>query len=325
MLNNTEITEKENMLLCIEGKKPAWLPSFYDACSIVGVEALERVKDPKTGYAVDIFGTEFTSTIDGPVPLSNLNQDYRLKDVSKWREVMPAVDLKAIDWESEAARIRALVPDDKMIVYQGGPVWEQLHYMMGFEAALVALIEEPEAAQECMGAIADFWIDALRHLFRHLKPDMVVFGEHMATAKGPLMSPATYREVIKPVHRKMFSAVLELGAITEIHCDGYIEPFLPDFAEIGIMSLQPFQIFNDINRLKEQYNIIAFGGWDCFGRANQSDSTEEEVRASVRLAMDTYSPGYRFAFLQGGVAPRYKKNQEWLADEARKYGRTFYQ
>jgi hypothetical protein len=154
---------------------------------------------------------------------------------------------------------------------------------------------------------------------------MVVFAEHMATGNGPLLSPATYREVIKPVHKKMFDAVLELGAITEIHCDGYIEPLIPDFADIGIMALQPFQIFNDINRLKNEYNITAFGGWDCFGPGNQTDAAEEEVRASVRLAMDTYSPGCRYAFLQAGATPRDKVKLEWLADEARKYGKTFYQ
>ncbi len=195
----------------------------------------------------------------------------------------------------------------------------------GLRRALVSLITEPEVTAECLNALADFWIDALRRIFKHLKPDMVVFAEHMATTKGPFMSPDTYREVIKPVHRKMFGAVRELGAFTEMHCDGYIEPLLADFVDVGVQSLQPFSICNDINRLKLEYGITAFGGWDCFGRANRSDSTEEEVRASVRLAMDTYSPGYRYAFLQAGSAPRYKKNLEWLADEARNYGKTFYQ
>ena len=319
-----EISEKENMLLCIEGKKPAWLPSFYDACSIVGPPSLGRKTDPQTGYITDIFGVDFTTTEDGPVPVSNLTQEHLLRDITSWRNVLPDIDLSKIDWEADAALIRSRVPDDKLIVYGGGPVWEQLHYMMGFEAALMSLLIEPDAVSECLNALADFWIDALRRMCRYLKPDMVVFAEHMATAKGPLMSPATYREIIKPVHKRMFGAALELGAITEIHCDGYIEPLLPDFVEIGVMSLQPFQVFNDINRLKEEYKITAFGGWDCFGRGNQPGATEDEVRASVRLAMDSYSPGYRYAFLQAGSTPRYAQNLEWLADEARTYGRTFY-
>ncbi|MDR0468913.1 MAG: hypothetical protein LBH09_02960 [Peptococcaceae bacterium] len=319
-----DITEKENMILCIEGKKPAWLPSFYDTCIQVGASPFGRSIDHKTGYAVDIFGVEFTKTEDGPLPASNLNQDFRLKDIAKWHEVIPDINLKTIDWETEATRIRSMVPDDKMILYGGGPVWEELHYMMGFEEALIALIEEPEAVFDCLSAIADFWIEALRHICRHLKPDMVVFAEHMATGNGPLMSPSTYRHVIKPVHKKMFGAVRDLGIYTEMHCDGYIEPLIPDFAEIGVQALQPFQIFNDINKFKTEYAITAFGGWDCFGRGNQADSTEEEVRKSVRDAMDAYSPGYRYAFLQGGAAPRYKQNSEWLADEARRYGRTFY-
>ena len=320
-----EITEKENLNLCIEGKKPAWLPSFYDATYTVSPAPLDRRATEKTGHIVDIFGVEFTSTEDGPVPFSNLTQDFDLKDITKWREIIPDIDLKAIDWESEAARIKSAAPTDRMLNYQGGPVWEQLHYMMGFEGALLALLEESDAVSECLNALADFWIEAMRHICKYMKPDMVVFGEHMATGNGPLMSPATYREVIKPVHKRMFGAVRELGAYGVIHCDGYIEPFLMDFVEIGIQALQPFQIFNDINRLKEEHKIMAIGGWDCFGRGNMSDSTEEEVRDSVRIAMDTFSPGYRYAFQQGGAAPRYKQNSVWLADEASKYGKTFYQ
>ncbi|MCL1805391.1 MAG: hypothetical protein FWG28_05255 [Clostridiales bacterium] len=325
MAVKNEITEKENMILCIEGKKPAWLPSFYDACVQTGVSPFGRRLDEKTGFAVDIFGVEFTRTEDGPLPASNLDQSFTLKDIHKWRDIMPQIDLKAVDWAAEAARIKSTAPVDKMLLYGGGPVWEELHYMMGFEEALIALIEEPEEVSNCLNAIADFWIEALRLFCKHMKPDMVVFAEHMATGNGPLMSPATYRSVLKPIHRKMFGAVRELGILTELHCDGYIEPLLPDFAEIGVQCLQPFQIFNDINRFKQECQITAIGGWDTFGRGNQFDSTEEECRQSVRTAMDAYSPGYRYAFLQGGAAPRYKQNSEWLADEARKYGRTFYQ
>ena len=325
MVPKTDVTEKENLLLCIEGKKPAWLPSFYDACSQVGISAFARKKDPNTGYIVDIFGTEFTSTIDGPIPVHNVTRRFRLDDVTKWREVMPDIQLDRIDWEQEANRIRSMAPEDKMMLLGGGPVWEQLHYMMGFENALVSLLTEPEGVFECLNGLADFWLDSLRRLCKYIKPDMVVFAEHMANTKGTLMSPATYRKVIKPVHQKMFNAVRDLGIITEMHCDGYIEDILPDFAEIGVMALQPFQIMNDINRLKTEYQVTAIGGWDCFGRGNQEDTTEQEARASVRQAMDTYSPGYRYVFLQGGAAPRYPRNLEWLADEARTYGRTFYQ
>jgi hypothetical protein len=122
----------------------------------------------------------------------------------------------------------------------------------------------------------------------------------------------------------MYGAIIELGIIPEIHIDGYIEDLLPDFAELGIRAIKPFQVMNDINHYKEKYGLLAVGGWDAFGRGNQEDSSEEEIRRSVRVAMDAYGPGARYVFWPSGVTARYQKHAEIIRDEARVYGRAFY-
>jgi hypothetical protein len=88
--------------------------------------------------------------------------------------------------------------------------------------------------------------------------------------------------------------------------------------------IQPFQIFNDIEGAKKKYGFIACGGWNAVGPGNQSDSTEEEVRQSVRLAMDSYGPTGRYIFWESGATPRYPKILEWLKDERETYGLNFY-
>ena len=318
-----EITEKENMQLVINGQTPAWLPSFFDAFVWSGFVRLGRLPIAN-GNTKDIFGVEFIMTADGQIPYNTVSRNFELTDIRKWRDIMPDIDLATINWEQEANSIRSTVKDGKMINFLAGYVWEQLHYMMGFEDALLALIEEPDATYECLDAIADFWIDALRRIYPYLKPELVMFMEHMATARGMLMSPEAYRSIIKPVHKKMYDAVIELGALPEIHVDGYIEDILPDLIEIGIKAIQPFQIFNDVNHYKEKHVILAVGGWDAFGRGNQADSTEEEIRASVRLAMDTYGPGGRYVFSENGVSPAFPHVGPVISDEARRYGLNFY-
>jgi len=317
-----ELTIKENMQLVIDGKRPGWIPTLYDDCVIVTPIALDRTIDKKTGHFVDIFGTRYLDAEDGQVP--DISQ-HRLTDITKWREVMPDVDLGQIDWEEDARLVRAkYVKNDQAVHVHAGFVWEQLHYMMGFEEALTALLTEPEAVHDCLNALADFWIDALRRYCKYLKPDFAVFFEHLATARGLLMSPDTYRTMIKPVQKKMYTAVAELGLIPEIHCDGYIEDIIPDFVEIGIRAIQPFQIMNDINYYKEKYELVVFGGWDAFGPGNQEGSTEEEIRQSVRLAMDSYGSTYRYGFMGSGVAGRFKRHKEIMIDESRVYGHNFY-
>ena len=322
MSMNRELTTRENMQLVIDGKQPEWLPSFFDDCVTITPAALDRKQDKQTGHFVDIFGTRFFDAADGQVPD---HSHHRLTDVTKWREVMPEIDLSKIDWEEDARLMRARhITNDQSIHLHAGFVWEQLHYMMGFEDALTALLIEPEAAYDCMNALADFWIDALRRYCKFIKPDFAVFFEHIATARGLLMSPATYRSIIKPVQKKMYSAIIELGVIPEIHVDGYIEDVIPDFVELGIRAIQPFQVMNDINLYKEKYSLTAFGGWDAFGPGNKEESTDEEIRASVRLAMDSYGPGYRYVFSGSGATARFKRHIAVMADEARIYGHAFY-
>ena len=320
-----EISEKENMQLVLDGKKPAWLPCFTDACAMIGYPgALARKPDPATGHTIDVFGVLWTQTIDGPIPVNTQTQNFELKDISQWENIMPTINLASIDWEEEATMLRKAVKEDLMINFIAGTVWEQLHYMMGFEGALAALVEEPEATQECLFAFADFWIDAMRRITKYIKPDLIMFMEHVATASGLLMSPKVYREVIKPVHKRMYDAIIETGAIPEMHVDGLVEEIIPDYVDLGIKVIQPFQVFNDIEGAKREYGITAIGGWDAIGPGNRDTTTEEEARASVRLAMDSYGPTYRYCFWESGVTPRFANVAEWIKDESRSYGLNFY-
>ncbi|HZK25331.1 MAG TPA: hypothetical protein VFC74_08080 [Oscillospiraceae bacterium] len=89
--------------------------------------------------------------------------------------------------------------------------------------------------------------------------------------------------------------------------------------------IQPFQVFNDIEKDKRDYGIVCIGGWDAFGPGNQTDSDEEAVRASVRLALDSYAPTGRYVFWCSGATERNPERVKWLNEEADNYGRTFYQ
>jgi hypothetical protein len=149
--------------------------------------------------------------------------------------------------------------------------------------------------------------------------------DNVANASGLLMSPKTYREIIKPAQKKFFDAIIELGAFPEMHVDGKVEAILDDYNDLGVKMIQPFQVFNDIEAAKAKYGFVACGGWNAVGPGNQSTSTEEEVRASVRLAMDSYGPSGKYIFFESGATPRFPDIPKWIADEATTYGTDFYQ
>ncbi len=320
-----KISERENMRLVIEGHEPDRLPEFFTAVHSAPAQALARRIDPATGYDVDIFGVEFIRAVDGPTPAHTVTGRYNLTDVTRWPEIIPSIDLKSVDWEDDSRRILSQFDREaRCLNYLGAYVWEEFHYLLGFEAAFKALVKRPEETAACLSAIADFWIEAMRRQYKYLKPDIIMIQDHIANADGLLMSPKTYRELIKPAQRKVIEAIADLGAIPQMHVDGRVEAVLEDYADMGVQMIQPFQIYNDINAAKEKYGFIAVGGWDSFGPGNREETTEEEARASVRLAMDTYGPGGRYVFWASGLTPSYPHIARWVGDETEKYGRDFY-
>ncbi|MCL2167442.1 MAG: hypothetical protein FWH49_09185 [Clostridiales bacterium] len=319
------ISEKENFLMLLDGRIPEWLPNYNKAVSggasaFTGRKAIEG-----TNKTVDVFGVEFHSTIDGPIPANTVDGSFQLRDVTKWRDIMPKLNLNANDWQADAQNaLSGIDRSTKLTSYMFGGMWEAMHYMMGIENALASLLEEPEATYDFLNAMADFWIEVMNRFCLHFQPDIVTTMEHIATHRGLLMSPETYRQIIKPVHMKVYHAIREIGAVPQMHVDGCVEEVMADYADLGVRMIQPFQVFNDINKYKEMYHFVAVGGWDAFGPGNLPESTEEDTRASVRLAMDTYGPGGRYAFWNSGATPRYPERLKWLDDEAEQYGRIFY-
>ena len=320
------ITERENFQLVLDGKIPHWVPNFSKVASGGGSSYTGAKRIEGTNMTVNIFGVESHSTIDGPIPTNTVTRNFIMTDITKWRDIMPAINLDLNDWEADAQpALERLDRTERFASYMFGGMWEAMHNIMGFENALESLAAEPEASHDFLDALADFWIDVMHRYCKYFKPDIVTTMEHIATHQGLLMSPAAYRQIIKPVHKKVFDAIHNIGAIPQMHVDGYVEQVMEDYAEIGVRMIQPFQVFNDINKYKELYNIVAVGGWDAFGPGNQPESTEEDTRVSVRLAIDSYAPGGRYAFWNSGATPRYPERLEWIDDEVDKYGKSFYQ
>lgn len=328
------MTERENMILVLNGETPKWVPNFGNSAAFLYSYGCDRRLNAKTGYYYDLFGVEFyiqDGALGGPMPTNTKTQNFELTDVTEWKKVMPKVDLGKIDWKAEtenmlksASSLYGSKNDDHVYNYIVGYLWDELHYMMGFEEALYSLSAEPEATRDFLCAMADFYVDVMQEQFKYFKPDLAMVMDHVATANGLLMGPETYRSVIMPAEKKIYDALKDQGIRTEIHVDGRVDEILPDYARLGIEVIQPFQPFNDIEKAKKEYGFVAIGGWDAFGPGNKTGASEEEVRASVRTAMDAYAPTGKYAIWFSGASATSKEKMFWLQDEAQKYGRTFY-
>lgn len=328
------MTERENLMLVLNHEKPEWVPNFGNSAAFIYNFGCDRPFNSKTGYYYDPFGVEFEldkGPLAGFMPTNTKTKRFELTDVTEWKKMMPKIDLGTVNWkevtEKSLQSFTALygsANDDHVYNYIVGYLWDELHYMMGFDEALYSLAAEPEATRDFLCAMADFYIDCMTEQFRYFKPDLAMVMDHVANKDGLLMSPETYRTVVMPAEKKIYDTLNDMGIRTEIHVDGKVEDILPLYASMGIQAIQPFQVFNDIEKAKKDYGFVAIGGWDAFGPGNADGATEEEVRASVRKAMDDYAATGSYAIWFSGASASSKEKIAWLNDEADKYGHLFY-
>ena len=168
---------------------------------------------------------------------------------------------------------------------------------MGFENCLCDMAMEPEATYDFMSAVADYNIEMMKAAKKHLKLDIFDLAEDMATGSSLFMSPDTYRELIKPHHRRIFEAARNEGLIVEQHTCGKADAIADDLVELGVDIWQSVQPINDMEAVLQKYSdrLALVGGFDSIGEAART-ADPDVIRREVRRCYDTYGKYDGFVF-----------------------------
>lgn len=225
-----------------------------------------------------------------------------LDDVCDWEDKVVFPDLDAIDWGAYSEQMLALIQnrEEQVVEYHTwNSVFLRFTHLLGFENALCAFFEEPEASKALCDAIADYKIALIERVAKYLKPDAYVHYDDVATNRSLFMSPEVYRTFIKPAHTRMNDAAKALGIIPEIHICGYCTDILPDVIEEGSVAWQAAQPVNDIPEIIQTLGdrLSVIGGYDSNGTPGFADVTDEEIVAEVERCYNEYGKfGYGYAF-----------------------------
>lgn len=323
------MTERENYLLVMEGKQPAWVPNFEDAVDWIVPAAL--LGHFMTEEKRDFFSVPWTMNDAGP--MVDTHQPPVMEDVCDWRKFVHFPDPGDLPWE-ETSRMQLAEHDpDKAILIMpnmgGGTIFMPLMNMMGFENGLCALLEEPEECRAFFDCVTSFYEEIIPYLVRYYHPDTIIVGDDLCSAMSPFISMETYRSILRPMYQREIDAVRREGVYAELHMCGKCEPFVYDFAEMGARSWQPAQGLNDLAAIKKRFgnDLIIVGSWNTASPVWQPGTTEDAVRAEVRQCMDRYAAGGGLVFWSGGQMGQSEDQAQkfqWTTDEARKHGKAFY-
>lgn len=225
--------------------------------------------------------------------------DVTVKTPDDWQDAKARMtyDPSRIGWE----RLKRNWPEWResgAFIYAGG--WfgfDVTHaWFIGTERELIALVEEPEwcvdmwkTQQElCLSLLDEVW-DAGYHF------DALRWPDDMGYKYSQFFSIDTYRELLKPIHRRAIEWAHEKGIKAVLHSCGEITPFVDDLVEMGLDGLNPLEVKAGVDpvAIKEKHgdSLLLHGGFNALLWYDL-----EELEASIRRDLPRLmaSGGYIF-------------------------------
>ena len=249
--------------------------------------------------SVDRWGTTILFPEDAPGPMPDTREGLAVcPDVTRWRETVHAPDLEAActeGWDTCRAEARAACGSDHLLAgFMGTGIFEQCHFLMGFEDTLTNLYAHPDEMHALIDYITEYRLTYVRMLIDHLQPDVIFSHDDWGTKNALFMKPEMWREFFKEPYRRFYGYIRSRGVIAIHHADSYLVPIVDDMAEIGIQVWQGVLPENDIPALQRHLSgkLTLMGG---FGAAiDRADAQPDEILAYARDTLARCCPGGHF-------------------------------
>jgi uroporphyrinogen decarboxylase len=172
-------------------------------------------------------------------------------------------------------------------------LFELAWYLRGMSQVMADMAENKDFAHAYFDKLME-WIETAGRKFTQMGVDIVFIGDDVGIQNRMMISPAMFREFLKPRYARLFAEWKRLNPDVKIafHSDGYITPIIDDLVEIGLDILNPVQPKSmDPAELKKRFgkNLTFWGTIDIqevlpFG-------SPADVENEVRLRLRTVGPG----------------------------------
>jgi uroporphyrinogen-III decarboxylase len=323
------LSVRENFLQTIaKDGEPDRLVNGYEFMELIVPDPLLRAsshslspgKQGRDGWGVTFHWPEGQPAA-APLPDASA---YVIKDVANWEEALKLPDIEGLDWTDAVARADAARGKDKFVTaFFISGLFERLHFLMGFENALVNLLAEPEATKALIDTIGAYRKRHAKLLIEKLRPEMFFLHDDWGMKHSLFMSPEVWREMIRPHYEELYAYIKSEGILIVHHADSFLEPIVSDMAEIGIDVWQGALPENDIVRLQTELDgrMTLMGGIDA-AIVDTPDTTEEAIIAETRRACAAYGPGGHFipSITYGGPNDMiFKAGAEAITDAVRRH------
>jgi uroporphyrinogen decarboxylase len=314
------MTRKERIKRCIHFKETDCIPWQVNCTSSFADRLLASLGHDPIQPGSDPLGIRKQGLLDEY--LGNHIVYVRNRGVNSVREVRPGIwkDEWGVLWDRsidrdigtpansplESGRIQDMVPDPddpdryahvEPIIESAGDryvlskfsynLFERAWSLRGFEALLLDCAGNPSLVHEIMQSITDFNLRVMDNLTQYAI-DGIQFGDDWGSQTSLLISPAMWREFVRPYAETMFAHAHRLGYDVFIHSCGRVTPILEDIVQMGTDVFNPLQPeVLPVEEIMEQYaGRLAFYGSISIQKTLPF-GTEAEVQREVQRRIET--------------------------------------
>ena len=207
--------------------------------------------------------------------------------------------------------------------------FEITSWMRGYGNIYPDLVNNLPLIEYLMDTIVDlklaYWDIALPLVGSYV--DVVQEADDVAGQFGLLVSPDTYRRIIKPRHKRIVDFIKARADVKVFyHCCGAIREIIPDLIDCGFDIINPVQVRAagmESKGLKRDFGKdIVFWGGAVDTQGVFTDGTPAQVRDEVRRRVDDFGPDGGFVAaavhnIQANVPP---ENVVAMWETIREYG-----
>ena len=223
--------------------------------------------------------------------------DFMVKDRRGWEEhIKPHLtpDPRRINFTDYHKIKEQAAEKERFFCWSGVNVFELMHPICGHEYMLMGMALDPDWVKDMVDTLSRLTIELWEILFAvEGYPDGIWFYEDMGYKQHPFMSPAMYREIIQPGHKRTIAWAHEHHLPVIMHSCGCIKQLVPDMIEAGIDCLQVIEVKAGMDLLQLYKNfgeVLSFmGGIDVRVLYNNDrGEIDAELEAKIPIVKGKY-------------------------------------
>lgn len=317
MYVSTSSSSRDNLLKAIRFEKPDYIPmtfhinaacwNHYDQNALLDLMADHSFLFPgfqRPGLPVipdydvnaragvpytDDFGCVWKTSMDGIVgsvlehPLADISKfaSYRFPDPEK------SMGLGAVDWAAFERQVAEQKARGEMTYgdLRHGHTFQQLCDIRGYMDTLMDLTDEEPEVLDLLERLCQFNLAQISH-FLKADVDIVRIPEDLGMQIGPMISPALFREYIKPLYQRMLEPVRQAGKIIHMHSDGDIRSLVDDIIEGGVDIINLQDLVNGVDWIGEKFRGKTCVDLDIDRQKITPFGTPAEIDAHVRHCIE---------------------------------------